>query len=1837
MHSFTPEDAVVGVSIPAFRPLSPSRNSRNRFPKRLPTHSTVPSSVGPLPSPVDRSSTRIKLSPASAGRFPAPSRKLSPASAGRFPALPPRLLPRTVAALALGTLVGCGGVDPDVPEGNQLPPPVEWQVVFEDEFDGSALDASKWNIQTGDGCPDLCGWGNNELQIYSADNISVADGMLSLTGRQEADGSYTSARVNTNGKFDFTYGRVEVRARIPSGRGTWPAIWMLHSNPDNYGWWPHGGEIDIMEAFNYGVDGNDRTASTTHYGLPIAPFHGASSSTDLAASADVNFHVYALEWEQDRLRFYVDGTHFQTQTSDEWYAYYPACDPRDPACERLDPDDPESGGKYDSLGAHTLGPEGAPFDHPFHLLLNFAIGGNPVGSPDANTVFPQSFMIDYVRVYECANGNPDTGRGCGTANPAVEPLEDHDGGPLEDRPTARPYVSSTDLYVDGPETITIEFGEEQASNTLSVDGYIGDGAMVTNDPAAQDPDDPGNTVWHIAVSGGVANAYLTSQVFEDDPILETGFDLSGDAVGEVVFDMRVNSVDPGATLVVKLDSGWPNLGAVALPHAKLRVGGWKTYAVRLADFLANPGGGGTGVELANVLNPFVFEVVGGSADVYLDNIRISNACYEVGGCAAGLRTKGAPDLVVFDDEVNLGVWDVGIAGADDGSGFANYSDGTDPANKANWRIIDDDDPDRGKVIEVTFNDSSAFGVWFIQSSIGVNLEAYAAGAVEFDIFVDDYGSNDTGITFKIDCIFPCSSNDKSLGVIADGEWQTVSYPVSSLTGSGLDLGMVNTGIVVFPTAPQSGTIRFRLDNIRWAGESAAPPLAPLDLPVTFDDPAVDYSLLDFNGPITILTDDPEGGDNRVAQTTHHGDAYGGTVIGPGAGFANPIPFTESATSLSLRVYSPAAGIPVMLKVEDAENPAVFAESVAMTTTANAWETLVYNYAGGISPATITYEKAVVFFNFGNPGDGGVYYWDDVRFGGGGEPPPPSSGLDLPVGFDDSGVEYALTDFGGAMTMLVTDPEDGSNMVASTLKPTGAQTWAGTTVGTNDGLASAVPFASGRTTMTVRVYSPDAGVPVRLKAEDAADATVSVETEATTTVANAWETLTFDFSNPADGTAALDLARRYDKVSIFFNFGTTGNDAGEKTYLWDDVRFVTTPTSMAQWQIVFQDEFDGGSLDASKWNVQTGDGCPDLCGWGNNELQRYTADNISVSDGVLNIIGRLEADSSHTSARIDTKGKFDFERGRVEVRARIPSGQGTWPALSMLSSRPDIYGPWPHSGQVVIMEAINYGVGDNRAVVSGTVYGLPIEPFHGASATTDLATSADINFHVYALEWERDQLRFFVDGTHHQTQTSDNWYAYYPADGDGAYDPLGAYTPGPDAAPFDQPFHLLLNFAIGGDVVGAPATATVFPQSFAIDYVRVYECAHGDPATSEGCGAANPAVSPLEDGDGGPLEGVSTARPYVASTDLYVNGPETITFTVDGTQATNTLVVDGFTGSSATVTNNPTAQDPDDPANMAWHVAISNDVANVYLTSQDLTDDPTLDTGFDLSGASVGELVFDMRVNSVDPAATLLVKLDSGWPNLSEVALPHAELRTGGWKTYSVKFTDLVANPAGTGVDLANVLNPFVFEVSGGSADVHLDNIRISRACHLVGSCDVMPRTKGTPPPPTSRVALPITFEDGDAEYYGFLDFGGTAGTMLIEDLVDSGNTVASTLKQTGAQTWAGTIVGGDAGLASAVPFAAGRTAMTVRVYSPDAGIQVRLKVEDAADATISVETEATTTVANAWETLTFDFSNPAEGTAALDLARRYDKVVIFFDFGATGGDKTYLWDDIRFGSATSGE
>ncbi|MDQ2657321.1 MAG: glycoside hydrolase family 16 protein [Bacteroidota bacterium] len=245
--------------------------------------------------------------------------------------------------------------------------PEDKQLVWMDEFDTPGKpDPGKWSYDLGDGCPDNCGWGNNELQFYTNDpaNVRIADGKLVVEAHMDSLGgkSFTSTKIVSRGHRDWKYARLEIRAKLPRGKGTWPAVWMLPTDW-KYGGWPASGEIDIMEHVGYDpgvVHGTIHTESYNH-------IKGTQKEGKITmADAQDAFHVYAVDWSEDKMDFFVDDHLYHSVTRD----------PKD-------------------------GYEEWPFDQRFYLIMNIAVGGNWGGAEGVDpTIWPQRMEIDYVRVYQ---------------------------------------------------------------------------------------------------------------------------------------------------------------------------------------------------------------------------------------------------------------------------------------------------------------------------------------------------------------------------------------------------------------------------------------------------------------------------------------------------------------------------------------------------------------------------------------------------------------------------------------------------------------------------------------------------------------------------------------------------------------------------------------------------------------------------------------------------------------------------------------------------------------------------------------------------------------------------------------------------------------------------------------------------------------------------------------------------------------------------------------------------------------------------------------------------------------------------------------------------------------------------------------------------------------------------------------------------------------------------------------------------------------------------------------------------------------------------------------------
>ncbi|MDZ7925103.1 MAG: family 16 glycosylhydrolase [Marinagarivorans sp.] len=366
--------------------------------------------------------------------------------------------------------------------------------------------------------------------------------------------------MRTKKKADWTYGRFEIRAKLPAGQGTWPAIWMLPSD-DVYGGWANSGEIDIMEAVNLKAGGERQVHGTLHYGAtwPNNVYSGSPYSLPNGVNPADDFHVYVIEWEQGEIRWYADGDHYATQTSSGWYT------------------------------VSALNNPFAPFDQRFHMILNFAVGGNwPEGANNKGidaSVFPQEMLVDYVRVYQCT-ANPITGKGCATRDSNFE------ANPGNTPPA--PSANAESMIFDGVTATAFQWGTYTSLGTVAyqlknVGGEYGSVAEVTY-----------NTTDGIGFFQTMAAKNLSR--FKN-----------------ILFDVRVISAPSNRlALQFRADCTWPcTSGNYPLPAMALNT--WTKVQIPLSE-LATAGLNLSAVNTPFVLSPITGTAAG--VVLQLDNIEL---------------------------------------------------------------------------------------------------------------------------------------------------------------------------------------------------------------------------------------------------------------------------------------------------------------------------------------------------------------------------------------------------------------------------------------------------------------------------------------------------------------------------------------------------------------------------------------------------------------------------------------------------------------------------------------------------------------------------------------------------------------------------------------------------------------------------------------------------------------------------------------------------------------------------------------------------------------------------------------------------------------------------------------------------------------------------------------------------------------------------------------------------------------------------------------------------------------------------------------------------------------
>jgi beta-glucanase (GH16 family) len=895
------------------------------------------------------------------------------------------------AVLSVLTLAACGGgteTKTDINVVNPTTPVDDWRLVWSDEFDGNAINTDNWTHEV-----NCLGGGNQERQCYtdSAENSFVSDGMLKIVAKTAPEGAeqpYTSARMTTQNKVDIKYGRIEMRAKLPAGQGSWPAFWMMPTD-SVYGGWPKSGEVDIMEAVNLGTARADGSAEkniygTIHYGAgPGSDFSGAAHTP--STSPAESFNTYAIEWQEGEIRWYFNNVLYATQRQSEvrttadgtvlglshrgWYA------------ELYDVATGQLGTDYSS----------APFDQDFFMILNVAVGGSWPESVNAGGVDASAFAegqtleVDYVRVYQCS-ADPVTGRGCETVSPGYD-IDVADGGKLVEGRAPAPS-----LVAGAPNPITI-FDDAVDVNWVAWDCCGGSTPGLVADDADR------GEVYEFAVENGnegTVFGFITRSAFLPSDPTSPSRPAPHNALGMidggyVTFDLKVTSAptSPDAVWKFKIEADEQAGGAweadLTTFGAAPVVGQWSTYRVPLQDIADN----GVDISLLDVIMVFPAWQTGEGAVFRMDNVAIAQD-------TAGVSY---PEFPVSTNE-NWALWDC--------------CGGSTP------ELVND--AEKGQVAEFSVlngNSGTVLG-WNARTTdggTGVTLnvaEIASNGVLSFDLkVVNAPAAGNEAWLLKVESGGATGATEVNLNTSAEGvdpsdAWQTFTFPIADL----MDRGSIDPSdldvIMLFPAWGTGADSVYRVANVKFhvpgSGAAAVEPLA------TFIDAGavnVNWALWDCCGGSTpeFVNDDTNG---QVAQfSVLNGNS--GTVLGLNSRTTDGgTGISVDATSLlatgvfrfDLKVINaPAAGNEAwLLKIES--GGAAGAVEINLNTSnegvnpSDAWQTFTFNLvdlldAGTLDPSDI--DVIMVFPAWGTGADA-VFRIDNMEIiDGSAAPSTPSNG------------------------------------------------------------------------------------------------------------------------------------------------------------------------------------------------------------------------------------------------------------------------------------------------------------------------------------------------------------------------------------------------------------------------------------------------------------------------------------------------------------------------------------------------------------------------------------------------------------------------------------------------------------------------------------------------------------------------------------------------------------------------------------------------------------------------------------------------------------------------------
>lgn len=1334
--------------------------------------------------------------------------------------------------------------------------PSGWNLVWQDEFTDPAIDTDKWNfVEQGDG------FGNNELQFYTSreDNARIEEGNLVIQAKEEAYNgmNYTSAKLTTEGKASWTYGKYEIRAKLPEGQGLWPAIWMMPEDMELYDTWPASGEIDIME-----LVGNDMNTvhGTLHYGTPHTSTGNSYQLPNGESFAD-DFHTFTTEWEPGEIRWYVDGKLFGVQN--DWYSL--------------------------GSGQPTDFTYPAPFDRNFYMQLNVAVGGTWPGSPDASTSFPQQMLVDYVKVYE--RSAPYAYREASDSRPGQRDQSGNTQG--------KPPLADGNYIYNGQFNATSNdhAGIEGVTNSSYWSLRVGDNgaAKIVNDQDAM----------KLSVTSS-GNATYSTQLIQHPVPLKMGqrYRLTFDAKASVARNIEVKLSSGGeggwtdyAVSGFALDSTWNTnqfdftMQSNTHPTARIEfnVGGatgdvWFDN-IKLVEIEAEEESNRDPLANGNYIYNGAFNqglaslgywkwVQKGNAEgqatvgksvahkeakldiesnsqleelsLQQEHIYLQKPGHYVLSFDAKSSVSRAIEVKLLDSKRNEVYLETGPLQLSSSWSkqqqhfefdvvecreltlqfFVGGTPSTvtlDNVRLEKLTVYTVKDPVVLQAEQYTYNQSATLA----NEGISRFMKLTSAAKLSYMLQFEQTGQYELAFRVRNNAESTISVGEHDIEIAnSHGQWQTVySEPLT------IEAGLQLLELVAHNNA---GTIDLDWFAIIPEGMSLETEKA--------NNLIRNGSFMDDLNSWEFWTEAGASISNDNAQLRLDISSVGGqswSILTKQSGIALE---NGKFYTLSFKARSSAPRT-ISVGIENSYNARLLNDQQIQLSKQNN----VYSFDFEMSAAS---DLGSLVFQLGNIGQaaaiGQHQVWiDDVQL-------VESIKVDsIPFTFTQGQQEgttaIQATPAAGHSFVVITAshsqsvPSKESTVpeVAGAISPyTSGSDIAGVDANQNkhialyevDGAGIVTRFAQKILTeqdiKPISVTNPVALLPVQKIEPGNAHSTTQV-----TAVAGAGNRLVTKVSStpiatPSIGAIAPTGSTVLNPYVAGSNISGVDSDINRYVALYEVdsnqrvqsftlLELQSSQVMMKEWHKVWEDEFDGTSINQSNWNFVQGGG-----GYGNQELQYYTnnTDNARVEDGKLIIQALKENYSGHsyTSAKLESSGKASWTYGKFEVRAKLPIGQGLWPAIWMMPEDMNVYGTWPASGEIDIMEALGHEPG----VVHGTLHYGVEHASTGYSYTLPGGQSFADDFHTFTTEWEPGELRFYVDGILFAVQN--DWFAI-----DNNNPDVFTYP-----APFDRDFYMQLNVAVGGTWPGKPDASTVFPQQMQVDYVKVYQMDEEDYRTVE---------------------------------------------------------------------------------------------------------------------------------------------------------------------------------------------------------------------------------------------------------------------------------------------------------------------------------------------------------------------------------------------------------------------